>query len=150
MPKKPVSARDQQGRWRTGSSGNPGGRSVGVRNRATVASETLLLGEAEAITRKAIELAKAGDTTALRLCVERILPVRKGRPIAIRLPDVATAADLAELMKAVMNAISAGELTPDEAAALGGIVEHTRRAFELADLEARLTSLERRAAQQGR
>ena len=49
-------------------------RPKGARNRATLAAETLLDGEAEALTRKAVELALAGDTTALRLCLERVLP----------------------------------------------------------------------------
>ena len=42
--------------------------------------EALLDGEAEAITRVAVDKAKEGDTTALRLCLERILPPRKDRP----------------------------------------------------------------------
>ena len=40
----------------------------------------LLEGETEAITRKAVELALAGDPVALRLCVERILPPMRERP----------------------------------------------------------------------
>ena len=67
--------------------GHPGGpgRPAGSRNRASLAADALLDGEAEELTRKCIELAKTGDTTALRLCMERIAPVRKG-PIT-RLPS---------------------------------------------------------------
>ena len=50
-----------------GQSGNPAGRPRGSRNRATRAMQTLLDGEAQALTRKAVELALEGDTTALRL-----------------------------------------------------------------------------------
>jgi len=60
--------------FQPGQSGNPDGRPKGARNAATVAAEVLLDGEAEAITRKCVELAKEGDTVALRLCLERILP----------------------------------------------------------------------------
>jgi hypothetical protein len=67
-------------------SGNPAGRPRGARNRATIAAEALLEGEAEALTRKAIELAMAGDPTALRLCLERLVPPRKGRAVAFDLP----------------------------------------------------------------
>ncbi len=49
--------------FKPGQSGNPHGRPRGARNRATVAAEELLDGEADALTRKAIELAKQGDTT---------------------------------------------------------------------------------------
>src|SRR5687768_12762239 len=58
--------------------GNPG-RPRGCRNRATLAALALLEGEAEALTRKAVELALAGDTVALRLVLDRLLP--KARPL---------------------------------------------------------------------
>ena len=51
--------------------GNPG-RPKGARHKTTLAIETLLDGEAESLTRKAIEMAKGGDMTALRLCLDRI------------------------------------------------------------------------------
>ena len=78
--------RIQGGQFPRGKSGNPSGKPKGARHRTTLAVEKLLEGEAEQIGRKAVELAKSGDTVALRLCLERIAPVRKGRPIAIALP----------------------------------------------------------------
>jgi hypothetical protein len=57
----------QGARFRKGQSGNPSGRPPGARNKTTLAAEALLDGEAEALTRKAIERALEGDTTALRL-----------------------------------------------------------------------------------
>ena len=51
-----------------GRSGNPGGRRRGSRNKATLAAAALLAGESEALTRKAVEMALAGDPTAMRLC----------------------------------------------------------------------------------
>jgi hypothetical protein len=68
-----------------GQSGNPAGKPKGTRNRATVAAEALLEGEAEMLTRKAIELGLSGDTTALRLCLERLMPPRKDRSISFSL-----------------------------------------------------------------
>ena len=47
--------------FKPGKSGNPQGRPKGARNKTTVATEQLLDCEAEAITKKAIELAKSGD-----------------------------------------------------------------------------------------
>ena len=63
--------------FKSGNSGRP----KGSLNRVTLAIQSLLDGEGEELTRKAIELAKEGDLTALKLCLERICPPRKSRPI---------------------------------------------------------------------
>jgi hypothetical protein len=125
----------------TFAKGNPG-RPKGVRHKATRIVEELLDGEAEALTRKAIDLALAGDMAALRLCVERIAPPRKDTPVSFDLPPVKTAQDAAEAAKAVLAAVAAGDLTPTEGAAVMGLVEGFRRAVETADLEARVEALE--------
>jgi Family of unknown function (DUF5681) len=62
------------GRSKKGRSGNPGGRRRGSRNKATLAAAVLLAGESEALTRRAVEMALGGDPTAMRLCMERVLP----------------------------------------------------------------------------
>jgi uncharacterized protein DUF5681 len=68
--------------FKKGQSGNPEGRPPGSRNKATLLIEQLLDNDAKSIVEKAIELAKAGDGTALRLCLDRIVPARKDRHIA--------------------------------------------------------------------
>jgi hypothetical protein len=60
----------------------------------------LRAGGADALTRKAIELALAGDTAALRLCLERILLPRKDRPLHFRLPLESGPLDPAGAMRA--------------------------------------------------
>src|SRR3954469_24641742 len=76
------SAGEQRGRpFKKGQSGNPAGKPKGARHRTTMAVDALLEGEAETITRKAVELAKAGDTTAIRLCLDRLAPPRRDRPV---------------------------------------------------------------------
>jgi hypothetical protein len=70
----------QQGRGRPfekGRSGNPAGRPPGTGKRATQAMQLLLDGEAQALTRKAVELALDGNTMALRMCLDRIGPPRR-------------------------------------------------------------------------
>jgi hypothetical protein len=88
MTKTTVQKQNRPWQFQLGQLGNPKGRPKGCRHRATVAAEALLDGEAEGLTRKAIELALAGDTTALRLCLERILPARKDRPIRLQIPQI--------------------------------------------------------------
>lgn len=121
--------------------GNPG-RPRGARNAVTVAVEALLDGEAEKLTRKAIELANAGDLTALRLCLERICPPRKDRPVPFAAPTISTAGDAAQAVAAIVQAVAAGELTPAEAGDLTKVVESYARILEAADHEERLRKLE--------
>jgi hypothetical protein len=132
----------QSTRWPKGVSGNPAGRPKGARHKYLLAVEALLDGEAEGLTRKAIELALAGDTTALRLCLERILPTRKDRPVQLELPPVEGVQDLTKATAALLEAVAAGELTPAEAGELAKLIEGHRKAIEMADLEARVRRLE--------
>jgi hypothetical protein len=94
------------------------------------------------LTRKAIDLALAGDTTALRLCLDRILPPCKSRPIVIALPDVTGAADVTAALSTIIAAMGAGALSPDEAATVCSVIELQRRAIETAELETRLRAIE--------
>lgn len=130
-------------RFRKGQSGNPDGRAPGSRNKVTLAVEVLLAGEAERLTRKAIELALAGDTTAMRLCLERIAPPRRGRTVEIDFGGpVLTPADLTRAASAVLAAVGAGEISTDEAADLTALLERVGAALERRDLEARVAALE--------
>jgi len=122
--------------------GNPG-RPRGARNRSTVAIEVLLEGEAEAIGRVCVERALEGDATALRLAMERIAPVRKGRPVRFPLPALDAAADLPRALRAVLAAVADGAVTPDEGLSLAQIIETRRRTFELVELEQRIAALEK-------
>jgi len=110
-----------------------------------LAIEALLDGEGEAITRKAIEAAKAGDMVAIRLVLDRICPPRKMRPIHIELPPIRDAVGIAEAQQEVLRAACAGELLLDEAQALSGLLEARRQAMETQELEVRLSELEARA-----
>lgn len=121
--------------------GNPG-RPQGARHKTTLAIEMLLDGEAEALTRKAIEAAKAGDMTAIKLCLDRIAPPPKGRRVSLDLPTIGTAADVTRALSAAVQAAAAGEITLDEAGQVAGLLEAQRKAIETADLEARLAALE--------
>jgi len=133
---------NSEGRFRKGRSGNPKGRPPGARNKATEIAEILLDGEAEALTRRAVELALAGEATALRLCLERIIPPRRGRPVQLGLPPVRNAADLGGTMAAITTAAASGAITPGEAAELARVVQIFVRAVETSDFERRLKQLE--------
>jgi Family of unknown function (DUF5681) len=115
-----------------GRSGNPRGRRPGSRNKATIAAAALLEGESEALTRKAVEMALKGDPTALRLCMERLLPPCRERSVALRLPPIGSARpaenrqpsphDVSLAMDAVVSALARGEITPGEADRIAAVV----------------------------
>jgi hypothetical protein len=130
------------GQWKKGQSGNPAGMPKGTRHRATVLAEKLMEDDAEDIVRAVVSAAKAGDPTAMRLCVERLVPVRKGRPISFDLSPVKTAADVAVAVGELSRTMAAGELTTDEASAAAAVIEMHRRAIETSDIELRLQKLE--------
>ena len=132
----------QDSRWKKGQSGNPNGRVPGSRNRATVAIEALLDGQASALTQKAIYLALAGDMAALRLCLDRILPPRKDSPVAFDLPEMKTLNDTVSAMGALVKAVGQGDLTPAEAAELTKMVQAFAKIIETAELEERVRKLE--------
>ncbi len=129
---------DKRGKF---APGNPG-RPKGARNKTTLAIEGLLQGQSEALTQKAIDMALEGDTTALRLCLERIAPARKDAPVSFDLPAIGNAHDASEAAQAVLQAVSEGQVTPLEGASLMGLVEQYRRVLETTELERRITALE--------
>ena len=131
--------------FQPGRSGNPRGRPPGSRNKTTRAIDALFDGEAEALTRKAIELAKAGDLVALRLCLDRICPPRKDRPVPFALPELRTAADAKLAASALLKAVADGDLTPSEASEIGRLLDSYTRILEREEFEKRLIRLEEKA-----
>jgi hypothetical protein len=145
MPVNPLEeqvGRGPRGRFRKGRSGNPAGRPSGARNKATLTAELLLDGEAEALTRKAVELALGGEPRALCLCLDRIIPPRRERSVKLGLPPVRGVADLGGAMAAITTAAARGAITPGEAAELARVVEIFVRAVETSDFDRRLRQLE--------
>ena len=126
-------------RFQRGNSGKP----RGARNKATIAAEALLDGEAEGLTRRAIDAALEGDVAALRICLDRILPIRKGRPINLDLPALKEPADLMSALYGVIEGVGRGELTPEEGQTVAHLFEQGRKAQELIELEARMQKMEK-------
>ena len=108
--------------FQKGQSGNPKGKPRGTLSKATLPAQQLLDGEAQEITRKAIELAKQGDPVALTLCLERLLPPRKERPISLKLPEVHVTSDVLRALNAILAGVSRGAITPSEAGTLAAVV----------------------------
>jgi hypothetical protein len=132
--------RNADGTFTTGNAGKP----RGTRHKVTQAVLGLLEGQAEALTQRAVQLALAGDSTALRLCLERLAPPRKDAPVTFALPPMSTARDAAQAAGALLGAVSEGDLTPSEGAQVMGLIDSFRRTLEVTELEARVAALEGR------
>jgi len=134
------------GKFEKGQSGNPAGRKSGSRNKVSLAVEALLDGEAEKLSRKAVEMALEGNAVALRLCLERIAPPRRGRPVSLDFGVVKTSADLANAQASVLVAMASGDITIEEAADAARVIEAVGAAYERREMETRLIALEEKAS----
>lgn len=125
--------------FKKGQSGNPAGKPRGTRDKRTALRE-LLQPHAADLVAKAVELAKAGDTTALRICIDRCIPAIKAKDAPVDLPDLT--GSLVEQGEAVMRAMARGRITPDEANAVMQVITAQARIIEVDELEKRLAALE--------
>ena len=130
--------RNTAGQFSAGNSGRP----KGSRNKATLAIESLLQGQAEALTQTAVTKALEGDSVALRLCMDRIAPAPKNAAVNFYMLSMNNALDAAEAAGSVLKAVSEGELPPLEATRLMGLIDSYRRTLELTEIEERLRVLE--------
>lgn len=123
------------------------GRPKGSRNKVTLAIENMMEGEAETITRHCIDLAKRGDPTAMRIVMDRIAPVRKGRPIPkLEKRDGETS------IEALLRAVLDGEISPDEGREVVGLIESAARVAAtqvLADMRQRQMEAIQKATDSG-
>jgi hypothetical protein len=105
--------RTSTGQFSKGYSGNQSGKPKGARNKNTLAAIELLEGESQALSRKAIDLALAGDTAALKLCLERIVPAARERPLnAIELPVITDQKSVLEVLQNIVEKLTTGEILP--------------------------------------
>ena len=137
-------------RFVKGQSGNPKGRTAGSRSKSAVAGEQIFEGARDSIFLAAVDGAQKGDPTALRLCVERLYPVRKGRPVKFSLPALKSPSDVVKAMASVAAAMADAEISPDEAASIAGVIETSRRAMETCDLASEVAELKEHFASMGR
>jgi hypothetical protein len=143
------SGRNADGTFAKGNSANPAGKPKGTLHRTTRAVLEMMQGEAEAVTRKAIDLALAGDSVAMRLVMERLVSPIRERPVTLAMPKISAASDLIAAASALTDAVASGDITPGEAASLSTLVGNVSKAIETIELSERLAKIEERLAAQG-
>ena len=96
--------RNTDGTFSNGNVGKP----KGARNKKTLAIESLLEGQAEALMQTAIFKALEGDGLALHLCIERIAPAPKDNSVSFPLPEMKDSMDASKAASKVLTAVSKG------------------------------------------
>ena len=122
------------------------GRPKGSRNKSKSPGQGLFDEYAEHLIRKTISLGLAGDTHALRLCIERISPARRDTVIQMNLPAIRKAEDLDKAADKVTQSMRRGKITPVEAGRVMHNLESRLRIFETVVLAGRLEKVEEKVA----
>lgn len=121
------------------------GRPQGSKNNVTLAAEHIIQGEAEALSRKLVELALAGNVACLKTALERLVPVCKSKAICLPdLPRIESIREASTLTAYILDAVAEGTVSPVEGEILGRSCERHIRALEVRDIEHRLAELEKR------
>src|SRR5262249_8905264 len=125
--------RKQRGRpFTPGVSGNPGGKRPGCRNRAGILLDAINDDDLQAIVAKLVTQAKAGDMTAIKILLDRLVPPPRARAVTLDLPSLADGygKSKAAALVAVLEAVSAGQIDPTEGEVIAGLVETTAKAAQ--------------------
>ena len=117
-------------RFQPGQSGNPAGRPPGSLNKKTLEAQALLAERAEEIVTNLMDRAMEGHGTAMRLCMDRLVPTGRNRPVAIELPVIKTPEDAELALTVVTDELAAGKLTIAEASALITLIDRMLRLAE--------------------
>ncbi len=134
-----MTKRDGKGRFQRGTSGNPKGRPPEAER-----IRQLLEPRREELIAKAVDLALSGDTTALRLCVDRLAPALKPEGRTVTIPALEAAVTLTERANAIMQAIAAGAVPVEVGERLLAALGHVAKVVEIDELAARVAALEQR------
>ena len=121
-----------------GKSGNPAGRPKGVATKQTKLRAEIAE-HLPGIIDKTVEMAKGGDTTAIKLLMDRVLPAL--RPVDTPV-SFALGGTLTESGQAVLQAVETGSMTPDQASKLLTGIGTLARVTEVDELTRRVEALE--------
>lgn len=128
-----------------GQSGNPNGRTKGTGSRQQLFN-ALVEPHREALFKKAIDLALDGNESMLRLLLDRMLPAKpKDEPIQIDMPDTTNFNNtqmISLLGLQALRAVISGNITPEDAGKLTGLVTAHYRIFEPVEIMNRLNVIE--------
>lgn len=146
MPEK-TGKKQETTQFQKGLSGNPKGRPKGSCGKSTQLAQSILQDNATEICHQLIEQAKRGNVQAIKIVIDRILPICKERHITVDLPQIKSPSDVLTAINLITAAVSEGKISPSEGEALGRIVDINIKTLELNSYEERLRALEAKGNQ---
>lgn len=127
-------------KFKTGTSGNPSGRPKGLKDKRVV-MRSMLQPHAQDLIETVVQMALGGDTTALRICMDRLVAPIREEPIHVTVPKITGPDDCVKAQAAVLNAVAAGQVLPGEGQVLSGLIEAQRRAYETTSLAKQMEAI---------
>lgn len=134
-----TTSRDERGRWLPGQSGNPTGRSRPSRIVREKIAERL-----DDVLASLFFLIDHGDTSAIKLALERVAPALKPETEPNEIAGLVEATTMKDKADAVIHAVAAGSLDADRAAKILQAITNAAALSELEELKARIAALEHR------
>jgi hypothetical protein len=118
------------------------GRPRGSRNKSVSPGQDVLDEYAAKLMLKCIALAGQGDVGAMRLCLERILPVRRDALVRVSLPRIGTAQDINQAAEKVMQGMGRGKITATDGEKMMNVLQMRSRIIDSVEVERRIAKLE--------
>jgi len=87
-------------------------------------------------------MALQGDPTAMRLCMERLIPAPRHRTVQFKVPPLKTLADVNAASQSILSDVAKGQLTPAEGQDVAGLLEGRRHVIETQEMEERIRAVE--------
>ena len=127
----------QDTKFKKGASGNPAGRPKTI--ATSTALRERLSEDMPEIIQKLIDMAKSGDTQAIKIILDRTHPPVKAQALPVNIPTDGTLVDQGN---AVIDATLSGQIAPDIGAQLITALSNQGKLVDLEEMADRLKRIE--------